>query len=259
MLMAEQKSDDQPSEPVSSSASRPRPSFVRLLYDSTIRPLWLFCTEPVLFTFTIWIALAISNVFLATQSVAQTFGRDHGFGDVQAGYIEGALVVGETIGLAFSILQGYLYQRSASKNPDRPGVHVPESILTLSIPGSFIGVTGGLFIYAWTSYPDIPWIAPTIGLGIIGIGIQLVVCSGVTYVEESYGVYGGSAVAAIAFIENSFSAFLPLSAKSLYSTLGFQWSSTLLAFFALILSFGPVVLYLKGPQIRARSKFMTGL
>ncbi len=241
------------------AASTLRVSFWSLLYEGTVRPLKLWATEPVLFAFTIWVSLAISNVFLASQSIAQTYGANYGFDDIQAGYVEGAMVVGELIGLALSILQGWMYHRSANNNSTKPGVPIPEAMLTLSIPLSFLSVAGGLFIYAWSNYAHIPWIAPTLGLGLTGVGIQVITFAGVAYITDCYGTYAGSAVAAFAFVENSCSAFLPLSAYSMYSTLGFQWASTLLGFFALILSFAPLVLYLKGPQIRARSKFMTSL
>jgi len=43
----------------------------------------------------------------------------------------------------------------------------------------------------------------------------------------------------------------------IYSNLGFQWASSLLAIIALILSLAPIVLVMKGKEIRRRSPFMT--
>lgn len=111
-------------------------------------------------------------------------------------------------------------------------------------------------MYAWTSYPDNPWIAPAIGLCMVGVGIDLVVVAIADYVVDAYSKYAGSAVAAVVLGENIMSAFLPLAAQSMYANLGFQWASSLLGFLALLLAFAPVVLVIWGRDIRARSPFM---
>lgn len=117
-------------------------------------------------------------------------------------------------------------------------------------------MTGGMFIYAWTSYPDIPWIAPAIGLAMVGFGINIVCASIAQYLMDAYSKYAGSAIAAVAFGENVFSAFLPLAASSMYTNLGYQWASSLLAFLSFALACAPMVLLWKGPEIRARSPFI---
>ena len=76
------------------------------------------------------------------------------------------------------------------------------------------------------------------------------------YVTDAYAKYASSASAAICFGENLFAAFLPLAAMRMYMELGFQWASSLLAFAALLLSFAPVVLVLRGKELRRRSPFM---
>lgn len=249
-------------------------SFLDSLYKGTGRAAYLFCTEPIVFFFTLWSAMAVGNIFIATQSIGQTYGADYGFDGITSGYLQGSLAVGEIIGLPISLLQNRMYKRSAFGNEAFPGRPIPESRLTLAIPASFLAIAGGLFIYAWTSYPSIPWIVPTIGLTLTGIGIMVVVNAAVAYITDAYGmnflpsdagytkmicsgIYSGSAIAAAASIENLFSAFLPLAAQAMYTKLGFQWASSLLGFLAVLLGFAPIVLYIAGPSIRARSKFMT--
>lgn len=166
----------------SSASTEPiKASVWTLLYDGTIRPLRLFFTEPVLFSFVLWVTLAISNVFIATQTIGQTYGANWGFNYVQSGYVEGAMVIGELTGLGFSLLQGRMYLNSAKKNTERPGTPIPEALLTLSAPLSIFGTAAGLFVYGWTNYSSLPWIAPTIGLALTGAGIQVVNHSGVAY------------------------------------------------------------------------------
>ncbi|KAJ5763415.1 hypothetical protein N7533_002096 [Penicillium manginii] len=115
---------------------------------------------------------------------------------------------------------------------------------------------GGMFTYAWTSYAHIPWIAPAIGLAMVGAGSVLVVSGVSDYVVDAYSSYAGSAMGAVATGENIFSAFLPLATMSMYQHLGLQWASTLLALIALVLSLVPSLMFVWGKEVRNRSPFM---
>ncbi|KAL5339180.1 hypothetical protein BJX70DRAFT_388085 [Aspergillus crustosus] len=101
-----------------------------------------------------------------------------------------------------------------------------------------------MFTYAWASYSSISWIAPAIGLAMAGAGSVLV------------SQYAGSAMGAVATGENIFSAFLPLATMSMYGHLGFQWASTVLGLIALALSLVPMLMFVWGREVRARSVFM---
>jgi hypothetical protein len=135
-------------------------------------------------------------------------------------------------------------------------LHLPEVRLYLAIPSSFLGLTGGLFIYGWTSYTDLPYWAPMTGLLLIGFGSVIVMQAIMMYITDAYAKYAASASAAVCFGENIFAAFLPLASQSMYTRLGFQWASSLLAFLAFFLSFAPIMLVWKGRVIRERSPFM---
>lgn len=236
--------------------SQPPAQFKKLLFDTIVRAGYMMFTEPVLFIFTIWCGLAIGNVFLATQSIAQIYGTNYGFTAIQLGFVQASMFVGLVLGGAACFWQNKLFVDSAKRNKESPGVPLVEWRLILSIPASFIGLSGGLFWYAWSSTPDVHWIMPSIGLAFIGFGIIVLVQCAVTYVTDVYASNAGSAVAALAFVENLFSGLLPLATQRMYSRLGFQWASSTLAFIAFLLSFAPVVLMWKGKAIRARSKYM---
>ena len=98
---------------------------------------------------------------------------------------------------------------------------------------------------------------PSIGLAFVGAGIMVIVTAVDLYITDAYAKYAGSAIAAVAFGENMFAAWLPLATTSMYTVLGFQWASSLLGFVALALSFAPICLLLKGEKIREKSKFMS--
>jgi MFS family permease len=228
------------------------------LARSSARPLMLLFTEPVLFASTMWSAFSFGTVFLFTQSVAQVFSTLYGWEEYSISYVQAAVVIGEGLGWLATLYGTRLYLQSASRNTESPGRPIPEARLYVSIFGSFVGIVGGMFVYAWTSYPDFPWIAPAIGLAMVGFGIMTVVTAVADYITDAYAAsdYAGSAISAVAFGENNVAAFLPLAAQSMYTNLGFQWASTLLGFLALMLGVAPLVFIWKGKWFREKSPFM---
>lgn len=220
------------------------------------RPMVMLFTEPVLLAFSIWSALAVGTVYLLTQSTEQVFAGLYGWNAKEAGYLQASVAIGMAIGWSTAFLSKRLYLASAARNTEQPGLPIPEARLYVSVFGSLVGVTGGMFVYAWTAYPSLPWIAPTIGLVMIGAGIVMVVLGAADYVVDAYASYAASAIAALVVCENVVAAFLPFASQSMYTNLGFQWASSVMGFIFLVLSAAPVVLIVWGRQIRARSPLM---
>lgn len=237
-------------------AEKDAPSLPQLIRESVIRPLHMLTTEYVVFAFTLWSAFAFGTVFLFTQSITQVYTTLYAWPPFLTGTVQSAVVIGQTVGLVVSLYQNRLYDASAKRNDETPGKPIPEARLYLAIPGSFLGLTAGFFWFGWTSYADLPWILSVIGLGLVGFGIFTVVAAVSNYITDAYAKYAASGLAAIAFGENIFAAFMPLASKALYTDLGLQWASSVLGFLALVLSFAPVVLMVWGPQIRKKSPFM---
>jgi MFS family permease len=226
------------------------------LIPSAKRPIVLVLTEPVLFVSTMWSAFTVGTLFLFTQSVEQVFMDLYDWNATQTGLIQGAIVIGELIGWSLNFISRKLYFGSASQNTEVPGAPIPEARLYMAVLGGVLGISGGMFTYAWTSYAHIPWIAPAIGLAMVGAGSVLVVSGVSDYVVDAYSSYAGSAMGAVATGENIFSAFLPLATMSMYQHLGLQWASTLLALIALVLSLVPSLMFVWGKEVRNRSPFM---
>ncbi|KAF7585391.1 hypothetical protein BBP40_011036 [Aspergillus hancockii] len=148
-------------------------------------------------------------------------------------------------------------QRPLAQKPRGPWNRDPRSPSVSGTGWRFGRRDGeGMFVYAWTSYSFLPWIAPAIGLAMVGAGTTCVVVSIAYYLVDAYSKYAGSAVGAIGLGENIFIAFLPLAAQSMYTNLGFQWASSLLGFVSLVLAFAPVAVLIWGNETRARSPFM---
>jgi len=207
----------------------------QVLARSVKRPIYMLFTESVVFVASIWAAFSLGTIYLFTQSVEQVYGQLYGWDSNQAGYIQVAIVVGEVLGSGFPISSNHWYYDSAARNTEVPGTPIPEARLYQAVIGGFFGVAGGMFVYGWAAYPEIHWMAITIGLTMVGFGTTAVVISIANYLIDAYSKYAASALAAVGLVENIFIAFLPLAASAMYTNLGFHWASTLLGCLSLVL------------------------
>ncbi|KAF9895185.1 hypothetical protein FE257_000087 [Aspergillus nanangensis] len=229
------------------------PSGWTIFTDTISRSAILLTTEPTVTSFTVWSAFAFGLVFISTQSIPIVFSGAFGWPSFTDGLVQASIGIGQIIGLVACLFQNKIYTNSAAHNPEAPSIPIPEHILHLSIPSTAIALAGGLFMYGWSTYQT-HWVVPAIALALVGYASMVIVTAVSIYITDSYAGFAASAIAAIAFGENAFAAFLPLAAKPMYVRLGYQWASSLLAFIALVLTLAPVILLWKGQTIRSRSK-----
>jgi len=166
----------------------PEMSFAELFNEAAIRPVHMLVTEPALAFMTLLSSFAFGLVFVSTQSAgAYVFPEAFGFSESHAGIVQVSLFIGEIIGALACVGQNEFYWHGGHRMKEvEPGTPIPEARLPLSIPASFIGLTGGLFWYGWTSQPQLHWILPSIGLGFVGFGIMVVVHAVSNYITDSY-------------------------------------------------------------------------
>ncbi|CAJ0546706.1 Ff.00g013330.m01.CDS01 [Fusarium sp. VM40] len=231
-------------------------SIIHDIWVSIQRPLYMLCTESVVFISTIWTSFSLGVIYLFTQSVEQVFAELYGWNALEAGYVQAAIVIGEILGFGVCVMTDNWYYASASRNKEVPGKPIPEARLYAAVIGGFVGVTGGMFVYAWTSYSSVSWVGPAFGLMLVGLGTEAVVVSIANYLIDAYSNYAGSAIGATVLGENLGVAFLPLASSSMYTNLGFHWASSLLGFISLVLAAAPIAVFIWGKEIRARSPFM---
>lgn len=250
--LARQRRKEYPGLKCYSPAETSSSSTLTDLKEGLTRPTQLLCTEPVLASFTLWSAFTLGMIFTFTQSIPQVYSGLYAWSPYSTGVVQIAVFIGQALGFVACWFANDLY--ISRKNQDKSTRL--ESRLYLSIPATLFALAGGFFVYAWTSYPRFPWIAPTIGLGMVGFGTMCIVTAVDIYITDSYAAFAGSAIAAITFGENLVSAFLPLATMRIYDSLGFQWASSLLGFIGIALAVAPVVLVWKGESIRGSSRFM---
>lgn len=113
----------------------------------------------------------------------------------------------------------------------------------------------GLFIFAWTSYPQVSWWGPAIGGLPVGFGFIFLYNSANNYLVDSYQHLAASALAAKTFIRSFWGASVVLFTTQMYHRMGYQWASSFLAFLALLCCGIPFLFFIYGARIRAYSKY----
>ncbi|KAJ4151103.1 hypothetical protein LMH87_011820 [Akanthomyces muscarius] len=224
------------------------------LYATTTRSAILLTTELTVALFTLWSSFAFGLVFISTQSVPLVFGSAFGWEAYRSGLVQSAIGIGQILGFGACLVQRSLYISSAHRNKENPGVPIPEAMLHLSIPTTPIALAGGLFMYGWSIYQP-HWIVTAIGLALVGFASMVIINAASIYITDSYSTFAASAIAAVAFGENVFAAFLPLAAKPMYERMGYDWASSLLGFIGLALTLAPLLLLFNGRKIRSKSTF----
>ncbi|KAB8235602.1 uncharacterized protein BDW43DRAFT_308938 [Aspergillus alliaceus] len=164
------------------------PSLASCLEERPATFIYMICTESVVFISTLWSAFSLGTIYLFTQSAEQVFGELYGWDAIKGGYVQAAIVIGELIGWVCRLLTNHWYYKSALRNTEIPGVEIPEARLYQALVGGLVGVTGGMFVYAWTSYSFFPWIAPAICLAMVGAGSVCVIVSTANYLVDAYSM-----------------------------------------------------------------------
>jgi hypothetical protein len=140
----------------------------------------------------------------------------------------------------------------ACSNPAKR-VGRPELRLPIMQLGKLI-VPIGLFIYGWTAEKQpMPWVVPLIGATIFCFGMLLTYVVIQTYIVDAFGVYAASALGATILLRSIIGCILSFVGIQLYAKLGYGWSTSLLAFVALIFAPVPTILYFLGEKLRAKT------
>jgi hypothetical protein len=161
------------------------------------------------------------------------------------------IAVGVLLSAACAPLVNKHYLTLVAKHNGKPPAEA--RLIPMMLSCWFIPI--GLFIFAWTSYPELSWVGPALGGAPVGFGFIFLYNSANNYLVDSYQHLAASALAAKTCIRSFWGACVVLFTTQMYHRLGYQWASSLLAFIALACCAIPFVFYFKGEAIRRRSKY----
>ncbi|KAJ4374123.1 hypothetical protein N0V83_002864 [Neocucurbitaria cava] len=176
-------------------ADEERSSLAKLIGISLYRPFHLLFTEPVVFWFSLWVAFSWAILYLTLAAIPLVFQHNHGFSLEQANAVFAAMCIGSMIATVLSIYQEKIARKYGKL------VSTPEGRLYFACVESAC-MPIGLFMFGWTSFQDIHWIAPAIAVTIATIGIFAIYLSTFNYLADTYHRYASSALAAQSFCRN---------------------------------------------------------
>lgn len=95
--------------------------------------------------------------------------------------------VGSALGWLTNLYQERLYQNYFATRSAEARLYLP-CVAAVTLPS-------GCFIYAWTSYSDVHWIAPAIGITVLMWSVFVIYLAVFTYLADAYASSRLSAVA----------------------------------------------------------------
>lgn len=216
------------------------------------RPMRLLFTEPIVTLLSIYMAFIYGLLYLFLTAYPFVFQGVHGMSPGVAGLTFFGMVTGQVIAGITILLQQPWYQRKLAANN---GVPIPEWRLPSVIAGG-VSFAAGLFWFGWSGYrKDIHWIVPTLSGLLSGFGLASIFLQALNYLVDSYLMFAASAIAGNTFLRSLAGAGFPMFSRYMFDGMGIQWASTLLGCVAAALVPIPVVFYLYGHKLRAKSAY----
>ena len=212
-----------------------------------IRPFQLL-TTPICFLVAIYASFVYGILYASLAAFPVIFEEGRGWNQVVGSLPFLAMLIGICIGAAANLLNQKFYLKRWNANNKRP---VPEARLPPMMFGSLFFVFG-LFILAWTGTADVHWIAPNIGIVLLGLGFFTIFQAALNYLIDTFQRYAASAVAANTFLRSIFAGAFPLFITPELHNLGVGWGLSIFAFIAVALIPIPYLFYIFGKRIRAR-------
>ncbi|KAG2055312.1 MFS general substrate transporter [Suillus hirtellus] len=226
-------------------------SLASAIFVSCYTPFQLLLFDRMALLLDSWNAFILGILYLAFQAFPIIFGDIHGFNMQTTGLAFIGIGIGMLSAISTQPLWNRLYARETAKyNGDPP----PEMRLIMGQVGAIL-VPVGLFWLAFTTYPQVHWIAPIIASVPFGSGIYFVFTSTFTYLVTAYRPIAASAMASNSAMRSAFAATFPLFAGAMYDRLGTVGATALLAGLATLMAPLPFIFYRIGARLRKSSRF----
>ncbi|KAF2811077.1 MFS general substrate transporter [Mytilinidion resinicola] len=222
-----------------------------IVVEALWRPMQLMLFDPAIAFTAVYTALIYGIYYSFFEAFPLVYNGMYGFNLGQQGLTFLSITVGVIIAIA--AYWSYIYY---IVEPDirTYGLGAPERRLIPALFVTFL-LPIGLFIFGWTSDPNIHWIVSVIGISIFTIGIFLIIQCIFLYLPITYPQYAASLFAGNDFIRSTLAAGAIHFSSPLYRNLGVGPGVSLVAGLTCGCVVGVYVLYFYGAQLRARSRF----
>lgn len=214
----------------------------------------LLLSEVIVFLVTIYMSVIYGLLYMFFFAFPVVFMEGKGWSASKTGLTFIPIAVGVIISSIISPWVNRAYIHRAQAYTSKGQIPPPELRLYPMMYGCWL-VPIGLFIFAWTSYPTLSWVGPSLAGLPCGLGFLLLYNSANNYIVDSYQHYAASGLAAKTCVRSFWGAAVPLFTIQMYHRLGYQWAGSLMAFISLACCGIPYLFFFYGATIRKRSKY----
>lgn len=219
------------------------------------RPVRMFCTEAIVMSTCLYLALVYGIFYMCFQAYPIIFEGIYGFNAGEEGLAFLPIGIGATLaGIVYIAWDAYL-DRCKARTPPPAWTRIEEyrRLPLACFGGPLFAIS--LFWLGWTARADIHWMVPIMSALPFGVGFLLIFMGELNYLVDAYEVFAASATGASACSRSIVAVVLPFAARSMYARLGVAWSCSLLGLLSLFMSAIPFVFIRFGDRIRANSAF----
>lgn len=222
--------------------------------NALFRPLTFLVTDPLVLFCAILCAIAFGLIYGLTESLTIVYtASPFNFSQNNSSLVFIAIAIGEMLNVLPRFYDAYIYKKYRKTHRRI----LPESKITsFAIAAPSLAI--GLWIFAWTIPPrvtNVPWSVSMIGLVLIGFSANDFSYVLFGYATDSYGEYAASAVSSISLMRTLAAAVFPLFTHQMYTGLGSNVATSILAAVASLFAFTPILFLKYGERLRHRGKY----
>lgn len=234
---------------------KPKPSIAKSFRVALSRPWILLLREPIVLLLSIYMAIIYGTLYMMFGAFPIVYQDNRHWSQGVGSLPFLSVLVGMLLAVIYTIPDNKRYQRAEKIAVSKGATGAPpEARLPPCMIGS-VCLPIGLFVFAWTSYPNIHWIVSVIFTAPFGFGMVVLFLSVMNYLIDAYTIYAASVLAANSVLRSMFGATFPLFTTYMYDGLGIHWASSIPAFLALACVPFPFLLYEYGPAIRMKCRY----
>ncbi|OTA99783.1 hypothetical protein M426DRAFT_268781 [Hypoxylon sp. CI-4A] len=226
----------------------------QIVVDALIKPWQINALDPAVLYTTLYASILYGTYYSFFEVFPFVFTDMYGFNLGESGLPFLAFIPGLIIAISGYIIWFRLIAEPMMRNNPPPLYGYPEKRLFPAVATGILAPVG-LFIFAWTSRPDVHWIVPIIGLMILFVSVVIAFQCMNFYIARCYPKYSASLFAANTFVRSSFAAGSILFSRPMYEALGVGGGVSLLGGLMFICNGGMVFLWRYGDKLRLKSRF----
>ncbi|KAK9772583.1 putative Major facilitator superfamily (MFS) profile domain-containing protein [Seiridium cardinale] len=217
------------------------------------RPIRMLCTELIVISSCMYLALVYGIFYLSFQSFPLIFEGLYGFTPAITGLCFLPVGVGAMLALPIMYLYDTFLSRSKAQGKSWTSREEYRRLPLAFIGGPMYAVS--LFWLGWSANSSISFAAPLLAGLPLGCGYMLIFIALLNYLTDAYPAFAASANAASTTTRSVFAVVLPVATTSMFQRLQISGACSVLGGLSTLMCIIPVIFIWKSDALRAHSRF----